>query len=79
MRRRGVREKLVGDARMYDRRKSPVVVAPVEAVTLAAWGLTEDAKPPSKYESGDLLVLWLGETVWARDRLVRLRCGAGSW
>ena len=52
----GVREKIVGDARMYDRRRSPVVVAPVEAVTLAAWGLLK-AKRPSRYDSGDLLVL----------------------
>jgi hypothetical protein len=41
----GVREKIVGDARMYDRRKSPVVVAPVEAVTLAAWGLKSKRIP----------------------------------
>jgi len=53
----GVREKLVGDARMFDRRKSQVVVAPIEAVTLAAWGLLRTVGRPSKYESGDLLVL----------------------
>lgn len=40
----GVKEKFVGDHRMYDRRKSPVVIAPVEAVTLAAWGLLPDPK-----------------------------------
>lgn len=53
----GVKEKLVGDARMYDRRKSPVVVAPVEAVTLAAWALLRTMGRPSKYETGDLLIL----------------------
>ena len=53
----GVRAKLVGDAQMYDRRKSTVVVSPVEAVTLAAWSLTDPSLRPSKYESGDLLVL----------------------
>ena len=43
----GVKEKIVGDVRLYDRRKSPVIVSPVEAVTLAAWGLLPDpsAKP----------------------------------
>lgn len=40
----GVREKLVGDARMFDRRKSAAVISPVEAVTLAAWGLVPDPK-----------------------------------
>ena len=53
----GVREKIVGDARMYDRRKSPVVISPVEAVTLAAWGLIAGTPRPSKYESRDLLVI----------------------
>jgi phage terminase large subunit-like protein len=40
----GVRERPVGDAWIYDRRKSGAVVAPIEAVTLAAWGLTPDPK-----------------------------------
>lgn len=52
----GVREKLVGDARMFDRRKSGAVISPIEAVTLAAWGLSDPSLRPSKYETGDLLV-----------------------
>jgi hypothetical protein len=53
----GVREKLVGDARMYNRRKSDGVIAPVEAVTLAAWSLLKTTGRPSKYDTEDLLVL----------------------
>jgi hypothetical protein len=53
----GVREKIVGDSRMYDRRKSSAVIAPLEAVTLAAWGLLKTQGRPSKYETEDLLTI----------------------
>lgn len=40
----GVREHKVGDSGfVYARRDSPVVISPLEAVTLAAWGLTQSA------------------------------------
>jgi hypothetical protein len=45
---------------MYDRRKSQVVIAPVEAVTLAAWGLVKSVGRPSKYEQDDLITLGVG-------------------
>jgi hypothetical protein len=53
----GVLRRVVGDAWVYDRKTPGVRVAPLEAVTLAAWGLIGKAAPPSKYESNDLLVL----------------------
>jgi hypothetical protein len=53
----GVQKRAVGDAWVYDRKTPGVRVAPVEAVTLAAWGVTGTVSPPSKYETTDLLVL----------------------
>jgi hypothetical protein len=41
----GVKEHRVGDSWVYARRDSGVIVSPLEAVTLAVWGLTPD---PSK-------------------------------
>ena len=38
----GVKERAVGDAFVYARRDSGVLVSPLEAVTLAVWGLTPD-------------------------------------
>ena len=38
----GVKERTVGDAWVYARRDSGVLVSPLEAVTLAVWGLTPD-------------------------------------
>lgn len=40
----GVRERKVGDGWVYARRDSGVVIAPLEAVTLAMWGLA-DSRP----------------------------------
>lgn len=40
----GVKEHKVGDSWVYARRDSGVVVAPLEAVTLALWALTPDPK-----------------------------------
>lgn len=40
----GVQRRDVGDAWVYDRKTPSVNVAPVEAVTLAAWGLNPDPK-----------------------------------
>lgn len=53
----GVRKRMVGDAWVYDRKTPGVRVAPLEAVTLAAWGVIGTLSPPSKYEQSDLLVL----------------------
>jgi hypothetical protein len=53
----GVQRRGVGDAWVYDRKTVGVRVAPLEAVTLAAWGVTGTAAAPSKYETDDLLVL----------------------
>lgn len=53
----GVQKRSVGDAWVYDRKTPEVRVAPVEAVTLAAWGVTGTVSAPSKYEQSDLLVL----------------------
>jgi len=38
----GVREHKVGDSWVYARRDSGVIIAPLEAVTLAVWGLTPE-------------------------------------
>jgi len=38
----GVREHKVGDSWVYARRDSGVIIAPLESVTLAVWGLTPE-------------------------------------
>ena len=43
----GVKEHRVGDSWVYARRDSGVIVAPLEAVTLAVWALTPE---PAKKE-----------------------------
>lgn len=40
----GVQWRTVGESRVYDRKTRDVNVAPIEAVTLAAWGLNPDPK-----------------------------------
>jgi hypothetical protein len=52
----GVREHRVGDSWVYARRDSGVVISPLEAVTLAVWGLTPD-KPQKEFFMQDLNAL----------------------
>lgn len=49
--------KAIGDAWVWDRKKSPVDIAPLVAVTEAFWLWSSSASGPSIYETKDLLIL----------------------
>ena len=47
----------IGDSWVWDRKKSPVDIAPLVAITQALWIWSSNASGPSIYETKDLLVL----------------------